>query len=123
MVKDNILYTPEPRNILRGISRQYIFDLAKELGISCVEKNLELYDVVTADEAFMTGTPFCLLPVTKINGMQIKDGQRGEITNSLLSKWSESVGLNIENQIKEFNQEMANHGTDGSTPYRFKNDS
>jgi branched-chain amino acid aminotransferase len=123
LVKDNVLYTPEPRNILRGISRQYIFDLAKELGISCVEKNLELYDVVTADEAFMTGTPFCLLPVTKINGMQIKDGQRGTITNSLLSKWSNHVGLNIEDQIKEFNEEMTNYGTDGSTPYRFKDDS
>ncbi len=123
LVKDNILYTPEPRNILRGISRQYIFDLAKELGISCVEKNLELYDVVTADEAFMTGTPFCLLPVTKINGMQIKDGQRGNITNSLLSKWSDNVGLNIEDQIKEFNKEMINYGADGSTPYRFKDDS
>ena len=123
LVKDNILYTPEPRNILRGISRQYIFDLAKELGITCLEKNLELYDVVTADEAFMTGTPFCLLPVTKINGMEIKDGQRGNITNSLLSKWSDHVGLNIEDQIKEFNEEMVNYGTDGSTPYRFKDDS
>ena len=123
LVKNNVLYTPEPRNILRGISRQYIFDLAKDLEISCVEKNLELYDIVTADEAFMTGTPFCLLPVTKINGMQIGKGKRGDITNSLLSKWSDSVGLNIENQIKKFNQEMVNHGTDGSTPYRFKDDS
>lgn len=123
LVKDNILYTPEPRNILRGISRQYVFDLAKELEITCVEKNLELYDLVTADEAFMTGTPFCLLPVTKINGMLIKDGKRGNVTNSLLSKWSDAVGLNIEAQIKEFNREMANYGTSGSTPYRFKDDS
>ncbi len=123
LVKDNILYTPEPRNILRGISRQYIFDLAKELGIDYFEKNLELYDVATADEAFMTGTPFCLLPVTKINGMKIGDGHRGEITNSLLSKWSDNVGLKIEDQIKAFNQEMKNHGSGGSTPYRFKDDS
>ena len=123
LVKDNVLYTPEPRNILRGISRKYIFDLAKELDIDCFEKNLELYDVVTADEAFMTGTPFCLLPVTKINGMLIKDGKRGNVTNSLLSKWSDAVGLNIEAQIKEFNREMANYGTNGSTPYRFKDDS
>ncbi|MCV0400948.1 MAG: aminotransferase class IV [Nitrosopumilus sp.] len=123
LVKNNVLYTPEPRNILRGISRQYIFDLAKELGITYVEKNLELYDVVIADEAFMTGTPFCLLPVTKINGMQIGKGKRGDITNSLLSKWSDNVGLNIEDQIKEFNHEMENYGTNGSTPYRFKDDS
>ncbi len=122
LVKDNTLYTPEPRNILRGISRQYIFDLAKELGIDYHEKNLELYDVVTADEAFMTGTPFCMLPVTKINGIKIGDGQRGNIMNSLLSKWSDNVGLNIEDQIKAFNQEMKNYGSDGSTPYQFKDD-
>ncbi len=122
LIKDNVLYTPEPRNILRGISRQYIFDLAKDLGIVCHEKNLELYDVVTADEAFMTGTPFCMLPVTKINGINIGNGQRGNITNSLLSKWSDNVGLDIEKQIKSFNGEMKNHGSDGSTPYQFKDD-
>lgn len=122
LVKDNMLYTPEPRNILRGISRQYIFDLAKELGIDYYEKNLELYDVITADEAFMTGSPFCLLPVTKINGINIGNGNRGNITNKLLKKWSDNVGLNIENQIKEFNQEMKDYGSEGSTPYRFKDD-
>ena len=122
LVKDNVLYTPEPRNILRGISRQYVFDIAKELGINYYEKNLELYDVITADEAFMTGTPFCILPVTKINGINIGNGNRGNITNKLLKKWSDNVGLNIEHQIKEFNKEMKDHGTDGSTPYRFKED-
>ena len=122
LVKDNTLYTPEPRNILRGISRQYVFDLANELGIPYHEKNLELYDIITSDEAFMTGTPFCMLPVTKINGIPIGNGQRGKIFNSLLSKWSENVGLNVEEQIKAFNAEMKNYGTNGSTPYRFKND-
>ncbi|KFM21379.1 putative branched-chain-amino-acid aminotransferase protein [Marine Group I thaumarchaeote SCGC AAA799-B03] len=122
IVKDGELYTPEPRNILRGISRQYVFDLANELGIKYHEKNLELYDVVTSDEAFMTGTPFCMLPVTKINGMNISNGNRGNIFNSLLSQWSDNVGLNIEQQIKTFNSEMKNYASEGSTPYRFKND-
>jgi len=65
IVKDNVLYTPESRNILVGISRGYIFELAKELGIKYNESNLEVNDVVNADEAFMTGTPFCMIPVTK----------------------------------------------------------
>ena len=42
--------------------------------------------------------------------------------NSLLSKWNDNVGLNIEDQIKAFNEEMKNYGSDGSTPYRFKDD-
>ena len=38
-----------------------------------VVENIELYDVYDADEAFMTGTPFCMLPVTFINGLSIGD--------------------------------------------------
>ena len=122
IVKNKTLYTPEPRNILRGISRQYVFDLANELGLEYKETNIELYDVVTADEAFMTGTPFCMLPVTKINGQKIGNGERGNVFDTLISKWSDSIGLDIEDQIKKFNSEMKNYASEGSTPYRFKND-
>jgi len=67
IVKNDVIITPEGRNILRGISRDYIFELAKQLKLKCIEKNIELYDVYNADEAFMTGTPFCILPVTSLN--------------------------------------------------------
>ena len=120
LVKDGVLYTPEPRNILRGISRQYIFELADELGLKCIEKNLEVYDVVDSDEAFMTATPFSILPVTQINGINIRDGVRGEITNKLLSQWSKNVGVDIESQIKKFNKETEDMKLNGATPYQFK---
>ncbi|MDP3182435.1 MAG: aminotransferase class IV, partial [Desulfobaccales bacterium] len=77
MVKDRVIITPEPRNILRGISRAYIFELAAKLNLPCLEKNIEPYDVMTADEAFMTGTPFCLLPVISLNGVTIGAGRMG----------------------------------------------
>ena len=54
IVKNGEVITPEGRNCLVGISRNYIFEVCKELGIVCVEKNIEPYDVYTADEAFMT---------------------------------------------------------------------
>lgn len=121
IVKNDVLYTPEPRNILRGISRDYVFELANELGIKYVEKNIEVYDVVNADEAFMTGTPFCMLPVTSINSIKIGTGKRGLITDKLLARWSKNVGINIEAQIKEYDSESKNK-QGGSTPYRFTND-
>ena len=46
-----------------------------------VEKNIEPYDVYNADEAFMTGTPFCMLPVTKLNNVNIDSGNVGKIYN------------------------------------------
>ena len=118
-VKNGIIYTPEGRNILRGISRQYIFELAAELNMEYVEKNLEFFDAATADEAFVTGTPFSMLPVTQINGIIIGDGKRGKIFDKILDKWSENVGVNIEKQIKEFNEQTVEMPT-GSTPYKFK---
>ena len=121
MVKKNILYTPEPRNILVGISRNYIIELARELSIKCIETNLTESDVYEADEAFMTATPFCMLPVTKINGRNIGSGKRGKITNELLSLWSEKVGVDIEKQIKEFNYISGNNVSNGTTPYQFGN--
>ena len=71
IVSNNKLISPEPRNILRGISLDYVKKIAKEIGLPFIEKNIEPYDVMFADEAFMTGTPFCLLPVTSINDKKL----------------------------------------------------
>jgi hypothetical protein len=104
-VKDHTVITPEPRNILRGISRAYIFDLSRQLGLPCLERNIEPYDVITADEAFMTGTPFCMLPVTSLNGVVIGAGKMGEVTRRLLDAWSANVGVDIAGQIKKWDAE------------------
>jgi branched-chain amino acid aminotransferase len=120
IVKDQLIMTPEPRNILRGISRAYIFDLAKELGMGCVEKNIEPYDVMLADEAFMTGTPFCLLPVTSLNSVAIGNRQMGPITRLLLDTWGAKVGVDIAAQIKTWDAERGGTGPIGPSPYSFK---
>tara|TARA_Y100000310_G_C20703955_1_gene832901 strand:+ start:8212 stop:9195 length:984 start_codon:yes stop_codon:yes gene_type:complete len=120
VVKDNELYTPEPRNILVGISRNYILELAEKLGIEFHETNLQVKDVEDADEAFMTATPFCMLPVTSIHSNDIGDGKRGPVFDKLLDKWSASVGVDIEKQIKNFNKELENNDVSGPSPYQFK---
>ena len=120
IVKNGEILTPEGRNILRGISREYIFTLAKELGIPCKECNIEPYDVYTADEAFMTATPFCILPTVSLQGIKIGTGKMGNITTTLLNKWSDNVGLNIQRQIQEYAREVENLNSDTPSPYQFK---
>lgn len=121
IIKDNKVITPEGRNILRGISREYVMkELCPQLGLEMVEKNIEPYDVYTADEAFMTGTPFCMLPVTKLNGLAIGDGQVGKVFNDLLNQWSFNTGVDIATQIKTWNTTDGSGGSDAPTPYRFK---
>lgn len=120
IVKGKKVITPEGRNILRGISRDYVMELCGSNSIECIEKNIDIYDVYTADEAFMTGTPFCMLPVTKINGLPIGEGKPGKIFGRLLDLWSNNVDLDIAQQIKEYEREASSIGLSGPSPYEFK---
>lgn len=123
IVKDGVVITPEGRNILRGISREYVIkELCPQLGIPVEEKNIEAYDVYTADEAFMTGTPFSMLPVTALNGNSIGTGKVGETFQKLIDRWSENTGVDIVKQIQvwDANRDPLVHGANAPTPYRFK---
>lgn len=117
IVKDGVVKTPYGRNILRGISRAYIFELCEDLGIPCIECDIEPYDVYTADEAFMTGTPFCMLPVTSLNGIGIQNRSQSELFDRLVSAWSRNVGVDIRGQIKYWNRKSK--APSGITPYTF----
>ena len=105
IVNQGELFTPEPRNILRGVTRGVILELADELGIPCHETNLEPYDVGTADEAFFCSTSFVIIPATKFNGLPIGTGQVGSVTHSLLDAFSEMVGLDVVAQAKQYKEE------------------
>ena len=121
IVKDGVIITPEGRNILRGISRAYVMEeLATQLGMPVVEKNIEPYDVYTADEAFMTGTPFCMLPVTHLNSLPIGAGRVGSAFKAILARWSKNIGVDVEQQIKAWNAVDSTSSSDAPTPYRFK---
>lgn len=122
IIKNGVVITPEGRNILRGISRDYVMqELCTKLGIPVVEKNIEPYDVYTADEAFMTGTPFCMLPVTALNGNPIGDGKVGSVFTRILNQWSQNANVDIKGQIQKWDAERGDTaGASAPTPYRFK---
>lgn len=122
IIKNGVVITPEGRNILRGISRDYVMqELCTRLGIPVVEKNIEPYDVYTADEAFMTGTPFCMLPVTALNGNPIGDGKVGSVFTRILNQWSQNANVDIKGQIQKWDAERGDTaGASAPTPYRFK---
>jgi branched-chain amino acid aminotransferase len=122
IIKDGVVITPEGRNILRGVSRDYIIrELCPQMGIQVIEKNIEAYDVYTADEAFMTGTPFCMLPVTSLNGSKIGLGKVGEGFTRILTQWSDNVCLDISGQIKKWDADHSKiEKVSAPTPYSFK---
>merc|ERR1711869_137289 len=71
LVKDGEIRTPREQFVLAGISRDAIFQLSAKLGIPAVEKDMDMYDVYNADEAFLTSTSLCLCPIKRVNGRVI----------------------------------------------------
>ena len=98
IVSQGVLLTPGPRNILLGISRQTVLELAEELNIPAIERDIQVYDVYNADEAFLTQESSCILPVCQLNGIQIGEKIPGPITKRLLDAWSAEVGVDIAGQ-------------------------
>lgn len=101
IVENGILLTPQEHNVLPGISRGTVLELASKAGIPCEEANIAVDQAINADEAFITSTPYCMMAVTKINAKPIGDGKPGPQFRRLLQAWSREVELDIQNQIIE----------------------
>lgn len=88
MVRDGVLLTPpSDAGLLEGITRAFLFDLARAAGIEAREQVLRPADLDTADEAFITSTTRELSPVVRIDERVIGSGTPGTITRDLLSRY------------------------------------
>jgi branched-chain amino acid aminotransferase len=99
IVEQGTIVSPTLRNTLPGISRATVIELAEQLGIPFVERDISVASVMNADEAFLAGTSICLCPVTKINGTTIGDGQLGSVYRRLIVAWNNLVGVDIAGQF------------------------
>lgn len=99
IVENGCIVSPTLRNTLPGVSRQMVIELAAELGMPFIERDIQVFNVINADEAFLATTPVCLMSVTKINGVMIGDGRPGLVFQKLHDVWSEKVGFDIHQQL------------------------
>ena len=99
ILRDGEIWTPTTRNILHGISMHYVKELAEKSGYEFRERDFQVYDVINAEEAFLASTPYCLAPVTQINGISIGKGKPGPVFEKLITLWSDKVGLDVKEQI------------------------
>ena len=82
---------PVSAGILEGITRDAVMQLAEKMGVRAVEKDLSLFDIYAADEAFLTGTAAEVVPVTKLDMREIGDGKPGPITGKLMAAYKETT--------------------------------
>ena len=80
---------PVSAGILEGITRDAVMQLAEKMGIRVVEKDMTLFDIYAAEEAFLTGTAAEVVPVTTLDMRGIGEGRPGEITKRLMSAYKD----------------------------------
>jgi len=100
IVKNGRIITPPPTTgALPGITRNFVIELARRLGYEVEERDITPFELLTADEVFVTGTGAEILPVTGIAGRVIGDGRAGRITRHLMEEF-ERERANPANGVK-----------------------
>jgi len=92
IVRDDVLITP-PRSsgVLYGFTMDSVKELAKDLSISVVEREIIRDELLMADEAFFTGTAAELTPIREVDGRIIGSGSMGPITKKLQERFFQVV--------------------------------
>ncbi len=80
--KELVTYPPT-HDILNGITRMAVRDLATKQGYRFVERPFSLVEALDSAEAFVTGTTSWVIPVIRIDGKPIANGQPGTLTRAL----------------------------------------
>jgi branched-chain amino acid aminotransferase len=80
IVKNGIIYTPPlEEDLLEGITRDSVIKIARAKGFEVIEKPISVSELISADEAFFTGTAAEVVSIGEISGYKISD-KIGKIT-------------------------------------------
>jgi branched-chain amino acid aminotransferase len=93
MVRKGKLITPPiTDNVLEGITRDSIMELARrELGLQVVERPIDRSELYICDELFLTGTAVGIAPVVRVDHRLVKDGVIGAIASQLQQSYFDAT--------------------------------
>jgi len=92
MVRGGKLVTPGVNDdILEGITRAGIIEIAAELGIPVVERQIDRSELYIADEIFLVGTGAQVSPVIEVDHRAVGTGKIGELTKRIQSRYFDAV--------------------------------
>lgn len=84
-VKNNCLYTAD-EDVLDGITRKIVLELAEDLKINTILQPVNIKELSQIKEAFITSTSRNIMPVKRINDIQIGSNSPGPITTQLMDR-------------------------------------
>jgi branched-chain amino acid aminotransferase len=93
LVKSGKLITPA-ENILKGITRKVVLEIASKSGLSIEERIVTEEELKSADEVFITSSFKDIVPIVKIDDFEVGDGKVGQITIDLMKKFGVELSLN-----------------------------
>jgi branched-chain amino acid aminotransferase len=96
IVRKGEVWTSSGKYCLGGITRGLVLEVAREAGISAIEKDFSLTDVYGADEAFVTGTFAGIVPVREVDGRTLEG--RGPTVERLQQLYAERVECDVAQQ-------------------------
>ena len=92
LVSEGEIITPSLESgILPGITREAVLEIARDLNIKTVERQVELRELSRAEEAFVTNSIIEVMPLTWLNGEPIGTGKPGKLTRNLMAAYKELV--------------------------------
>lgn len=86
-----ILTAPLGGNILPGITRKLLMDLAEQCQLEMQEKIIRHDQLNEIDELFLTGTTTEILPITKVDDQQIGEGTVGPVAQQLIAAYQARI--------------------------------
>lgn len=95
LVRNGVLWTPPEGNILEGVTRKSVFEIASRLHIPLEERNFTIYDIAMAEEFFITSSAICVMPVRAIDGFYPRTTVPGPITQRLIEAFVEETGFDF----------------------------
>ncbi|MBA3793773.1 MAG: branched-chain amino acid transaminase [Rubrobacter sp.] len=82
--KGQLLTPPVTADILEGIARDCVMELAeKELGMPVLERDVDRTELYAADEVFLSGTGFQIAPIVEVDGRRVGTGSIGPVAERL----------------------------------------
>ena len=94
IIRNKTLITPE-HGLLEGITRETVFEIARELGYEALSDNIGKYDLYQADEIFLCSTAGGIIPVTEVDRRIVRDGKPGQITTQVRQRYQEMLQLGL----------------------------
>jgi len=97
LVTNGELVTPSfESGILPGITREAVLEIARAANIKPLERQVELKELIEAEEAFVTNSILELMPLTWFNDKPIGSGKPGQLTKELLAAYRKLVDEAVE---------------------------